>query len=230
MYDRTIDGQEYTFGVSGKLIRNVLVMFDHETDSLWSQLLGQAVDGPMAGTKLQPLPAVQTTWAQWKSLHPDTLALVTGGPVYDSYDGYYTSGQAGVIGETFSDTRLPRKELVHGVLVEGQPVAYPFSELRTQRAVNDTVNGIPILVLFHVETATALAFHRTVADQVLTFAPSPDDSLIFVDHETGSRWMALTGAAIGGPLKGKRLERIPGTSSFWFGWKDFYTNTLVYGR
>ena len=63
MYDREIDGQEVSFGVSGKLIMNVLVMYDRETDSLWSQLLGQAVAGPMKGTKLEFIEALQTTWA-----------------------------------------------------------------------------------------------------------------------------------------------------------------------
>lgn len=61
MYDRTIDGKIYTFGVSGKLIRNALVMFDRESDTLWSQLLGEAVDGPLQGTKLEPIASLQTT-------------------------------------------------------------------------------------------------------------------------------------------------------------------------
>ena len=75
MYDREIEGQEYTFGVSGKLIMNVLVMYDRQTDSLWSQLLGEAVEGPLAGTKLTFIESLQTTWAEWKALHPNTLAL-----------------------------------------------------------------------------------------------------------------------------------------------------------
>lgn len=229
MYDRTIDGQVYTFGVSGKLIRNVLVMFDRETDTLWSQLLGEAVDGPLKGTQLTPIPAVQTTWAEWKKTHPDTLALDIGGPAYDSYNSYYSSNQAGVIGETLQDERLPRKELVHGLVIDGQPVAYPFSQLSQEGAVNDEVNGVPILVLYDSQTTTALAFRREVDGQVLTFLPVPGDSATFMDEETGSEWLALTGAAVSGPLAGKQLERLPGTSSFWFGWKDFYSDTLVYG-
>ena len=49
MYSREIDGQEFTFGVSGKLIMNVLVMYDRQTESLWAQLLGEAVEGDTAG-------------------------------------------------------------------------------------------------------------------------------------------------------------------------------------
>ena len=47
MYDREVEDKELTFGVSGKLIRNVLVMYDRETESYWSQLLGEAVDGEL---------------------------------------------------------------------------------------------------------------------------------------------------------------------------------------
>jgi hypothetical protein len=32
-----------------------------------------------------------------------------------------------------------------------------------------------------------------------------------------------------GPLAGSRLPRIKSTSAFWFGWKDFYPHTRVYG-
>ena len=40
MYAREIEGRELTFGVSGKLIMNALVLYDRQTDSLWSQFLG----------------------------------------------------------------------------------------------------------------------------------------------------------------------------------------------
>ena len=63
MYAREINGERYEFGVSGKLFRNVLIMYDRQTKSLWSQLLGAAVDGPLKGTRLEMLAASFTTWA-----------------------------------------------------------------------------------------------------------------------------------------------------------------------
>jgi hypothetical protein len=80
VYSREINGEIYTFGVSGKLIRNVLVMFDRETDTLWSQLLGEAVRGELIGTKLEFVPSWMMTWEEWKALHPDTVALDKGFP------------------------------------------------------------------------------------------------------------------------------------------------------
>jgi hypothetical protein len=75
VYAREIEGQEFTFGVSGKLIRNVLVMYDRQTGSLWSQLLGEAIDGDMVGASLSFLPSWMMSWKEWKAMHPDTVAL-----------------------------------------------------------------------------------------------------------------------------------------------------------
>ena len=53
MYGREIDGLTYTFGVSGKLWRGALLMYDHQTRSLWSHITGQAVKGASQRKQLQ---------------------------------------------------------------------------------------------------------------------------------------------------------------------------------
>ena len=75
--------------MSGKLIMNALVMYDHQSNTLWSQFLSQGVRGPLVNTNLEIVPAVQTTWEQWLNLHPDTLVLDKRGSYgNDSYEGY----------------------------------------------------------------------------------------------------------------------------------------------
>jgi hypothetical protein len=233
VYSREIGGQTYTFGVSGKLIRNVLVMYDRQTRSLWSQLLGEAVEGELKGTKLEYLPSWLTTWEEWKTRYPNTLALVKGySGVYDPYSTYYASDQAGVIGEEYADDRLPTKQFVVGLALDGEAVAYPFSVLSLQPVVNDQVGDRPVLVVFDEDTATGVVFDREREDQTLTFTlPDPEpDALTLTDAETGSTWDGLTGRATDGPLAGEQLTRLRSTASFWFGWKDFYPDTRVYGE
>jgi hypothetical protein len=228
VYSREIEGQVLEFGVSGKLIMNVLVMYDRETDSLWSQLLGEAVDGEFKGTKLEFLPSWQTTWEDWKTRHPDTIVLVKGfSGLRDPYFGYYASGQAGVIGETTKDERLQPKEFVLGVVLGDEAVAYSFRILKDESVVNDTVGGIPVLVVFDADHATGVVFSRQLEGQILTF--QSEESLMLKDDQTGSIWDGLTGRAISGELEGAQLEYVKSTRSFWFGWKDFYTDTRVYG-
>lgn len=71
-----IQGKRLEFGVTGKLYKRNMLFYDHETYSLWSQLLSEAVAGPMTGTRLQVLPiAVNTTWGAWLNDHPQTLVL-----------------------------------------------------------------------------------------------------------------------------------------------------------
>jgi hypothetical protein len=217
------------FGVSGKLIMNVLVMYDRQTDSLWSQLLGEAVEGELKGQKLEYLPSWQTTWADWKTRYPNTLALIKGTKsARDPYVGYYNSNQAGVIGESFQDSRLEIKEFVIGVSLGDDAVAYPFRSLNDEPVVNDVVNGVPILVIFDAVNATGVVFERTIEGRTLTFHAL--EGLILMDVETGTAWDGLTGLALSGELEGTQLARVKSTQSFWFGWKDFYPETKVYGE
>jgi len=71
-----MDGRELTFDFGEGLIEDNLVIVDRETHSVWSQLLGKAVEGPMRDTPLQTLPTMQTTWSFWRERHPDTRVAV----------------------------------------------------------------------------------------------------------------------------------------------------------
>lgn len=207
-------------------------MYDRQTETYWSQILGKAVEGELAGTKLTPLTSLQTSWGQWRELHPDTLALRKGySGSRDPYDSYYARPSAGVIGETFKDDRLPAKSLGIGLIVNETPAYYPSIALREELVINDTAAGEPLLVVFRPAGFTGFVFKRTVDGQTLTFALEDPEAerLILVDAETGSRWDGFSGTAFEGPLTDKILERTPSTTSFWFGWKDFHPDTYVYG-
>ena len=232
MYGRITNGEEHTFGVSGKLIMNALVMYDHQTRTLWSQFMREAVKGELVGTQLEVIPVTQTTWQAWKELHPDTLVLDKNGRYgFDTYRGYYEDSRAGVLGASEDDDRLNRKELVSGVEIDGQSKAYSFAALESEVIVNDTIAGQDALVYFDASSGTALVFDRTVGDVSLTFSveDGPGGVLtVFVDEETNTRWSAFTGVAIEGELKGERLKRAVSHLSFWFAWKDWNPDTELY--
>ena len=234
MYGREIEGQVHTFGVSGKLIMNALVMYDHQTDTLWSQFLRRGVKGELAGVELDVVPMTQTTWALWRDLHPDTLVLdKRGSSGGDYYSSYYRDGSAGVLGESRKDDRLDRKELVLGVDFDGNTQAYPFRVLMAAPVVNDSFAGVDVLVFFDAGTETALVFDRNVDGRPLTFRLEGDANAaqtILVDDETGSKWMAFTGRAVEGELRGKVLTRPLSHLSFWFAWKDWNPDSCGFSR
>lgn len=238
MYAREINGQTLTFGVSGKLWANGLMMYDHQTGSLWSHAIGQAVTGPMQGAMLRMLTATQTDWGTWKRLQPATFILDPSKSPYerdyniDPYEGYYASRDTGVMAVRREDVRLDAKTLVVGVRLGEAVKVYPFSRLGKERVVNDTVAEVPLLVVFQEKGTTGIVFSRRVGEQALTFVPldkASDGLMTMRDEQTGSRWSAFKGIALEGPLQGAQLERLPSTYAFWFAWKDHYPETAVYG-
>ena len=149
----TLHGKATTFGVSGLLYNSDLLLYDRETESLWSQILAAAISGPLRGEVLRPLPVEHTTWQDWRKRHPDTQVLSTDtGYNRDyrrsPYAGYETSD-----GLYFPVSRLdPRyhpKEQVIGVDIDGHFKVYPFIELaRNDGEVSDEINGRKITVRF----------------------------------------------------------------------------------
>ena len=57
MYDRIINDTQHSFGVSGKLYDSNVLLYDHQTESLWSQL--QEVPAIM---NPRFIPASEATW------------------------------------------------------------------------------------------------------------------------------------------------------------------------
>ena len=149
---------------------NALVMYDHQTDSLWSQFLGKGVKGPLAGTSLELIPLTHTTWDAWKSAHPETFVLDKRGQYQrDRYTGYYASAEPGVIGERIKDDRLQTKALVVGVNIGGHTKAYPLGTLAKQTVVNDEVGGVGVVVVFDRTSNTGVMYESRAGDRELTF-------------------------------------------------------------
>jgi hypothetical protein len=65
------------FGVSGLLYRSDLLMYDRDTDSLWSQIGAEAVAGERLGQKLTLLRSRMLRWGRWRALHPGTSVIGT---------------------------------------------------------------------------------------------------------------------------------------------------------
>jgi hypothetical protein len=151
VYSREVDGELHTFGVSGRLYKSNVLLYDHQTESLWSQLMDKAVAGPLAGKELEKITSVRTTWRKWKEKNPQTLVLSpnTGyGRDYsrDPYEGYYRSlGIWFPVGDVRRD--LSPKEMVLGIEIQGEARAYPLSQLREKPGIlGDAVGGKSIQI------------------------------------------------------------------------------------
>jgi hypothetical protein len=251
VFSRQVNGltEPVTFGVSGKLLYDTLVMFDRQTESLWSQLYGAAVDGPMAGARLAFFPSVFTEWEAWLQQHPETLVLDKGATCaqfqcgtystnprgsyhVDPYASYYSRPEQGVVNhqiprEAEGNSGGPKKRVL-GIRVAGRARAYPYEALRARPVINDEIDGLPVLIWFDPETQTGTAFLRTTGEIVLSFTSDVVNPGIIIDGESGSRWDATSGSAVDGPMKGNQLPSIVTTSAFEIGWYDYFPNSETY--
>ena len=238
MYSRELDGKAYTFGVSGKLFRDALLMYDHQTRTLWSHITGEAVQGELKGKRLKMLAGTpRITWKAWKRNHPLTKVLSVRNDLRrperqiqdiatDNYAAYHTSSNAGISGTQYTDDRLMNKELVVGVRVNESYRAYPFTVFKKKSILNDEVSDVPVLAFHDSESNATAVFLRTVDGQTLTFESTQGYSV--KDTTTGTTWNLITGMATEGKLKGNTLARLPAMNIYWFAWARYHPETTVY--
>ena len=74
-FAREFDKKTITLAVSGLLYRSDVLLYDKETNSLWSQLGMKCVAGPQAGTEMLPLVCPLSTFAVWKMKFPTGQVL-----------------------------------------------------------------------------------------------------------------------------------------------------------
>ncbi len=243
VYDPVMDGAQQNFGVSGLLFDNNLILFDRRTDSLWSQMRLESICGALSGTRPALLPVVQSTWAAWKALYPETTVVSFKTGFSRNYDVYpygdydQLDNTQLLFPQTRIDPRLPMKENVLGIRHDGVARAYSMTRMRElgpRLAINDDVRGLPVLVAFHAASGLAIPFDRRVgateqAREVLEFDIVEGEGFLFKlrDRQTGSIWN-LDGVAISGPLEGERLRKLPTFTAFWFAWAAFNLDSEIH--
>jgi hypothetical protein len=233
VFDRVVDGRSLTFGVSGYLYYDNLVMFDHQSETLWSQILGRSLKGGFRDVQLRMLPSQLVAWGEWKSIHPDTDILSAAKlgqqaeDLFDPYSEYYISRIAGITGEAIDDDRLPTKTLVVGLVAGDDARAYPLDTLRARAIINDELGGTPFILTYEPELTTVIAYLRQLGGQTLTFTPT-DQPGIIQDVETESQWDTRTGLSISGYFAGQKLQQIAAPLVYWFAWASIHQGTDIY--
>lgn len=181
-----------------------MTWFDHDTGTIWSQPLGEAIVGPLKGTSLDVLPSTLTEWGSWKRLHPDTKALVAPG----------------------EPTRFSLRQMSIVVVFGDDSAAYPVREIGN--VMNDRVSGIPIAVV--VETTNGdswTVFSRTLDDDTIVELTLTDTGDL-LDTVTGTTFHVSRGTGISGPLADQTLDQLPGFTSFADDYFTFYPDGRIW--
>jgi uncharacterized protein DUF3179 len=244
-FDRRQGGRVLDFGTSGLLYRSDLVMYDRQTESLWSQFIGTAIAGTLTGAQLHSLPVAIVAWSDWRSAHPDSWVLSRDTGFDRDYGTNPYTGYDDISSKPFLfrggiDGRYPPMTRLVGIRRAGDSVAILLDGLRAHHVVATTVGGQPVVVFERDGTASPLdaaaipdghdvgataAFDPVVDGRELSFTATAGG---FVDAQTKSTWTIL-GEAVAGPLSGRSLAPVEHVDTFWFVWAAFLPSTRIVG-
>lgn len=198
-------------------------MFDPETETLWSQLLGKGVHGPLEGRVLEHVASVRSTWREWRRRHPETLALAKPAEIAGSpYQRYFDApDRYGISGEELTDARLPGKSVVLGLESDGDVLAVALaSGIRDVLTVR--VGGADVHVARDGERAAAWA----AEGRRLRWRGGSSTTQLRARGGRGL-WDAFTGRS---QIPDRPdLVPAPAVVTYWYTWSRYHPNTEIAG-
>jgi len=224
VYSRKVadEDEPRSFGVSGRLWHGVLVFFDRESGSLWTQLDGRSIQGDDAGEQLRHAPSTFTTWSSWKREHPETLVLEKSlddrertGSVYADYLADPDRLWMERLGEGLGG--VGAKDVVYGIVEGNASLAVTERLLSTQPIVNAVVGGTPVAWLRDASTGFPRLVDRRLDDRVLLLGPTEHDNpaLLFRD-------------VVSGEVHGfDELRTLRTDRSYWYAWRRGHPESAV---
>ena len=234
-WKRVVQGQVTTFGVSGLLYNNNLIPYDRATDSNWSQMLMECVNGPLIRTFAEVYPVVETSWRTWRTFYPGTEVLSTETGYQRNYSVYpygdYRTNNDFLLfpNLTNDDRRLPRKMRVLGIIVDKATRVYPLPRFSSEiQVINDQFQGHPIVIAGSRRWNFAVAYFRVDSEgNEIQFTAVQNEPPVIMQDQAGNRY-DLLGKVVQGPNRGRQLQAVRSFISYWFAWGAFYPNAEIY--
>jgi hypothetical protein len=166
-----------------------------------------------------------SVWAQNCIVPSDRL--VNGGPGKDGIPALTTPE---VVGAKEGDTFLDARDLVLGVVINGEARAYPHAVFWWHEVVNDVLGGKQIVVSYCPLTGSGMVYDPVISGRSLNFGVSGllfDNNLVMFDRATDSLWSQMSVKSICGVFAGTTPKLLPVVQSTWKGWKDLHPQTTV---
>ncbi len=145
VFDRRVDGEQLSFGVSGLLWQSNLLMYDRQTESLWSQIEGKSVVGNYNNQKLAILSSQLLTFGKVKTIGNDIKILSTPKqftrPYGNSPYGTYEEDTDFIFPVNELNDRFHPKEIFVATTVNGVSIGFQRSQLVSDKQAVITVGG-----------------------------------------------------------------------------------------
>jgi hypothetical protein len=233
-WNRNITGSESTFGVSGLLYRNNLIPYDRKTGSNWSQIRLDCVHGLLRGDRALTYPVIEMPWATWKRLFPNEQILSNQTGFNRSYGNYpygsyKTDNNLLLFPVGIDDTRLPKKERVLGVIIDGKAKVYQFQNFQDGiKIFKDVFMGEDLIVIGSNPDKVMMAYKNNPALGNLQFLPLPlSEGGIVMKDQFDNKWN-IFGEIVSGPSRGSKLEPVDAFMGYWFAFGAFYPKPEIF--
>lgn len=147
VFNRELETGIVNFWVSGKLYQSNLLMYDSDTESLWSQSLGEAVVWEKTGAKLEVIKTNLMSFEQFEKLYPDGTVLSDDTGHSRNYwfvpYGWYDASDTLYFPVDNDDTRLHKKEILYIVddTQNNTSVAFVLKDLVQEKSAILEVDG-----------------------------------------------------------------------------------------
>ena len=236
-WNSNLGGTQTTFGVSGLLYNSNLMPYDRATDSYWSQMEHQCVSGELVGTEIEIIHVIEMDFSTLLEIYPDAqvMNLNTGfNRDYQRYPygDYRTNNNSLIFPVNNTDSRVPSKERVLGVVVDGQVITYRFDDFEQTsiNVVQNRFNEADLVVFGSKEKNFLTAYANRLSDgTTLTFEAIQDALPIVAQDNEGNKW-SIFGEAVEGPRTGERLPEVLNYIGYWFSWAAFNDGLTIYAQ
>ena len=236
-WNRRLQDEPTTFGVSGLLYNTNLIPYDRQSNSNWSQMRLDCVEGDRIGEQIETYPLIEMSWSAWKQRFPKSMILNTETGFSRAYGQYpygnYKVSNALLFPVNHEDNRLPSKERVLGVIADYKAKVYRFESLdqntdKSIEVIEDSFKGRELVIVGSKRENFLIAFQRELEDgTLLNFKAAPDgEEAILLDQE-GNSWN-IFGEAIAGPRTGEYLKIPRSYIGYFFSWAAFYGDVEIY--
>jgi hypothetical protein len=215
-----VGAEEQTFRLVGMDNFNAMLE-DERTGSWWRQANGEAVVGPRQGTVLPEIPSRQMTLARWLSLYPASRIMQADNAFLTEYakDYAYERGTSRKKLTGTDTSSWGEKSWVVGITIGAQSRAYDWNHLERTKAINDVLDGTPLVIALASDSLSFFAFERPSATALFRVE---DDSL--VTGEGGTR----RAYAFNGQGASDTLTALVASQEFWHSWRTFQPTTSRY--
>jgi hypothetical protein len=228
-WNRIIDNQITTFGVSGLLYNTNLIPYDRLTGSNWTQIGLLCVNGELRNRKPDVLPMIEMPWGTWKQLFPESL-VVSSSTDYNRSYGHYPYGDyktsTRLLFPAPEDNRLNIKERVLAIIKNDKAKVYRFDSFSEKQVVIHDVFRGENLAIIGKRGDYMIAFGSRMEDgEILNLKASETDG--FLTDQEGNEWN-LFGEAVRGPRRGEQLPAVTSFMGYWFSIAAFYPDPGIY--